>query len=139
MGKNTLEPMSQAIRRPATRKGTVMAVDLYQEITSRILALLDQGVVPWRSPILGRTKAGHPRNLKSGKHYRGVNVFLLAFTAWGKGYGSSYWLTFNQAKARGGNVRKGEKASMVVFWKTYETTDEKTGETKTVPVLRYYN
>ena len=113
--------------------------DLYQTVTDQIVAMLEAGVVPWRSPILGRSKAGHPKNLNTGKQYRGVNVFLLAFTSFAKGYGSSYWLTFNQAKERGGNVRKGEKSSMVVFWKQYETKDKQTGEPVRVPVLRYYN
>jgi antirestriction protein ArdC len=113
--------------------------DLYQTVTDQIVAMLESGVVPWRSPILGRSKAGHPRNLNTGKQYRGVNIFLLAFTAFAKGYGSSYWLTFNQARGRGGNVRKGEKSSMVVFWKQYETADKQTGEPVKVPVLRYYN
>jgi antirestriction protein ArdC len=116
-----------------------MTFDLYNEVTNQIIAMLDKGVVPWRSPILGRGTAGHPKNMESGKQYRGVNVFLLAFTAYAKGYGSSYWLTFNQAKEKGGNVRKGEKSSMVVFWKQYETTDKETGEPTTVPLLRYYN
>jgi antirestriction protein ArdC len=101
--------------------------------------MLDCGVVPWRSPILGRGTAGHPKNLDSGKAYRGVNVFLLAFTTFAKGYDSSYWLTFNQARQLGGCVRKGEKSSMVVFWKQYDTTDRETGEAKRVPVLRYFN
>lgn len=116
-----------------------MAFDLYQEITDQIVGMLDQGVVPWRSPILGRGTAGHPQNLESLKPYRGINVFLLAVTAHFKGYGSSYWVTFNQAKAHGGTVKKGEKSSMVVFWKQYETKDKDTGEDTTIPVLRYYN
>ena len=114
-------------------------LDLYQTVTDQILAMLDTGVVPWRSPILGRQSAGHPKNLESKKQYRGVNVFLLAFTAYVKGYGSSYWLTFNQAKQRGGSVKKGERSSLVVFWKQYETTDKQTGEPARIPVLRYYN
>jgi antirestriction protein ArdC len=116
-----------------------MTFDLYTEVTNQIVAMLDKGVVPWRSPILGRGTAGHPKNLESTKPYRGVNVFLLAFTAYAKGYGSSYWLTFNQAKARGGTVKKGEKSSMVVFWKQLEHTDEESGEEKRIPMLRYYN
>lgn len=48
-------------------------------------------------------------------------------------------MTFNQAQERGGNVRKREKSSMVVFWKQYETKDRQTGEDTTVPVLRYFN
>lgn len=116
-----------------------MSFDLYQTVTDQIVAMLDAGVVPWRSPIPGRTSAGHPKNMNTGKPYRGVNVFLLAFTAFAKGYGSSYWMTFNQAKERGGNVRKGEKSSLVVFWKQYETTDKDSGQPVKVPVLRYYN
>ena len=113
--------------------------DLYQSITDQVVAMLDAGVAPWRSPILGHASAGHPKNLNTGKPYRGINVFLLAFTAFAKGYESSYWLTFNQVRERGGNVRKGEKSAMVVFYKQYETKDRKTGEDVRVPVLRYYN
>src|SRR5580765_7648694 len=116
-----------------------MSAELYQRITDQIVAMLEQGVVPWRSPILGRQSAGQPKNLESDKPYRGVNVFLLAFAAWTQGYGSSYWLTFNQARTRGGNVKKGEKASLVVFWKQHELIDRDTGEPEVIPVLRYYN
>lgn len=124
-------------RTPASSSSS--SFDLYQTLTDQVVAMLDAGVAPWRSPILGRSSAGHPRNLNTGKPYRGVNVFLLAFTAYAKGYESSYWLTFNQIKERGGNVRKGEKSSMVVFWKQYETTDKQTGKDVKIPVLRYYN
>ena len=54
--------------------------DLYQTVTDQIVAMLEAGVVPWRSPILGRSKAGHPKNLNTGKQYRGVNVFLVTFS-----------------------------------------------------------
>lgn len=116
-----------------------MSFDLYQTVTDQIITMLDAGVVPWRSPILGRSSAGHPKNLDSGKKYRGVNVFLLAFTSYAQGYESSYWMTYNQAKQRGGNVKKGEKSSMVVFWKQLEAKDRQTGEDKKIPLLRYYN
>lgn len=123
----------------ATSRSTTSSFDLYQTITDQILAHLDAGVTPWRCPILGKSSAGHPVNLASRKKYRGLNVFLLAVTAWAHGYESSNWLTFNQARERGGNVRKGEKSSMVVFWKPLEVTDAKTGEKKDAFVLRYYN
>ncbi|HUO08146.1 MAG TPA: zincin-like metallopeptidase domain-containing protein [Phycisphaerae bacterium] len=113
--------------------------DLYSEITKQIMAMLEKGVVPWRSPILSRSTAGHPKNLNTGRPYRGVNVFLLAFTAYMKGYESSYWLTYDQARGRGGAVKKGEKSSQVVFWKPMEVVDEETKEKKKVFVLRYYN
>lgn len=119
-----------------------MAMEIYAEVTNKIVSMLEAGVVPWRSPILAQSTpggAGWPKNLDSGRDYRGVNVFLLAFTAWCNGYSSPNWLTFNQAKAKGGSVRRGEKASMVVFWKSYKTKDKATEEPVTVPVLRYFN
>jgi antirestriction protein ArdC len=63
-----------------------------------------------------------PANLVTKKPYRGINVFLLAL----QGYGSQFWLTFNQAKQLGGNVRKGEHGTKIVFWKfdTYEKEAE---------------
>ncbi len=112
--------------------------DLYQQVTDRIIEMLEQGVAPWRSPIMGTGTAGHPKNLISGRGYRGINVLLLAFAARSQGYGSACWLTFKQAQARGGSVRKGEKSSLVVFWKQYETEDRDTGKPKLVPVLRHY-
>jgi antirestriction protein ArdC len=131
-------PQSPSSGSPAPRQG-VRSFDLYSEITRQIIEMLEKGVVPWRSPILGLGKAGYPKNLNTGKPYRGVNVFLLAITAFAKGYSSSYWLTFKQAKERGGNVRRDEKASMVVFWKQLEVEDKQTGEKKLVPMLRYYH
>ena len=91
-----------------------MSTDVYQIVTDRIVGLLERGAVPWRIPYRGGA-AGFPRNLKSGKPYRGVNVFLLAVEAWSRGYESAYWLTFKQAGERGGHVRRGEKSTPVGF------------------------
>jgi antirestriction protein ArdC len=78
-----------------------------------------------------------PKNLISKREYRGINVFLLA----SRGYGSPYWLTYKQATEQGGNVRRGEHGSKVVFWKIdkYETEDAD-GQTlaKSSAILRYY-
>lgn len=108
-------------------------ISVYEIVTSRILEELEKGQVPWRKPW--RTLP--PANLVSKKPYRGINVFLLAL----QGYGSQYWLTFNQAKQLGGNVRKGEHGTKIVFWKfdTFETetADGETEERKSA-FLRYY-
>jgi antirestriction protein ArdC len=108
-----------------------MKSDPYQVITDRVIALLEQGNVPWQKPW----KSGEmmPRNLVSKKAYRGVNVFLLQAMM----YESPFWLTFNQAKELGGNVKRGEKSCPVVFWKWLDV-DEKE-ERKRVPFLRYYS
>jgi len=116
-----------------------MALDIYKAVTDRIVELLEQGTVPWRQPIRGSGGEGpYPTNLTSDRAYRGINVFLLAVTAWAEGYESPYWLTFRQAKEKGGHVRKGEKGSLMIFWKQYATQDKESGKDITVPVLRRY-
>ena len=71
---------------------------VYEIITSRIVEMLQQGTVPWRKPW--STDVGEPRNLISGKPYRGINVFLLS----AMGCASPYWLT-HQGKPPGGSLR----------------------------------
>ncbi|ELP34512.1 ArdC family protein [Rhodopirellula baltica] len=113
--------------------------DIYQEVTDRIVGYLEQGTAPWRNPIKRGTGDGWPKNMDSGKRYRGINVFLLGLTAWERGYSSDYWMTFNQAKAHGGQVRKGEKSSLVTFFKMYATKDKQTGEDIEIPMLKHFN
>lgn len=108
--------------------------DVYQIVTDRVISLLEAGTVPWRKPWAGGDYQ-FPRNLASGKAYRGVNVWLLSCA----GFGSPYWVSYKQARDRGGNVRKGEKSSLAVFWKRLDIDDKQTGERKFVPLLRYYN
>jgi antirestriction protein ArdC len=94
--------------------------DAYAQITERILELLRAGVVPWQRPW--RT-AGGPRNL-SGRPYRGVNALLLAC----QDYASPYWLTFRQARVRGGHVRRGERGTHVVLWRPVERRERAAAE-----------
>jgi antirestriction protein ArdC len=110
-------------------------MNVYDIITERILKKLEEGTVPWRKPWQGGD-AGIPRNVQTGFPYRGINVFLLAAA----GHASPYWLTFRQAKRRGGNVRKGEHGTPVIFWKWPDPEDGKDGgeDARAVPVLRYY-
>lgn len=113
--------------------------DVYRAVTDRILEMLDRGTVPWRHPIRDSRGGGWPVNIESGRPYRGINVFLLAITSWLKGYRSPCWATFRQATQRGGHVRRGERSSMVVFWKPYQRSDQESGDLITIPVLRHYN
>lgn len=111
-----------------------MSQKIYQMVTDRIVSLLEQGTIPWNKPWAGSSGFEPPMNLKSKHSYRGVNIFLLS----AMGYSSRYWLSFKQAKELGGQVRKGEKGTPVIFWKKVEVEDRETGEPKEVPVLRYY-
>ena len=113
---------------------------VYEVITTRIVELLQQGTIPWRKPW--SPGGGEPRNLVSGKAYRGVNVFLLSAMP----FASPYWLTYRQATERGGTVRKGSKGCPVVFWRWSNAGDDEQAETgqgeapakHQAPLLRYY-
>ena len=106
----------------------------YEIVTESIIKQLESGVAPWRKPW--RTEP--PANLVSKKEYRGINIFLLASL----GYGSRYWVTYRQAQVLGGNIKKGEHGSKVVFWKfdEYQKENKETGETENHKsiLLRYY-
>lgn len=115
-----------------------MPIDTYQEATNAILSALEKGTMPWRHPLLGGGQEYLPKNLNTGKTYRGINLFLLALAGCFAGYDSPWWLTYKQAQERGGHIRKGEKATTVIFWKELTITDEYTGKPKKVPVLRHY-
>ncbi len=103
-------------------------MDIYTAVTDRIIAQMEQGIIPWKKPWIANAKAiSHT----TGKAYSLLNQMLL-------GRPGEY-ITFKQCQEAGGHIRKGEKASMVVFWKWIEQEDEETGEKKEVPFLRYYN
>ena len=104
---------------PASSPSKPTRPDPYQLVTDLIIAHLEKGLVPWRCPW--NREVGRPRNLHTGKPYRGVNVMLLGcrFAA------SPWWITFNQAKERGGHIRKGSKGAVII---KYGTTTPKRGE-----------
>jgi antirestriction protein ArdC len=112
--------------------------DIEAQITQQVIDRLKDGVAPWRKPW--STAGWMPTSVATGKPYRGINSLILALVAEDKGYTSPLWLTFNQAKALGGRVKKGEKSTMVAFWKVLERTDDADGDTvvRKVPMLRYY-
>lgn len=109
-------------------------LDVYADVTGRVIAQLEQGTIPWRKPW--RCVDGTiPRNLVSGKPYRGVNLLLLSMSP----YSSPCWVTWNQARKLKGQVRKGERSTVVVFWKMLKVEDPSAAKGhKTIPMLRYY-
>ena len=92
--------------------------DVYARVTSQIVNAIEQGVGNWRMPwhTSGRF-AFSPINATSKKPYRGINTVCLWAAAEAKGYDSGEWATYQQWQERGAQVRKGEKATTVVFWK----------------------
>ena len=113
--------------------------DLYQTVTAKIIAALEAGTPPWFCPWATTPGLALPANLSSGRPYRGVNVLLLNLQQMAHGYSLNRWMTFNQARALGGCVRKGEHGSTVVFFKLLERDEAANDERrKVIPLLRAF-
>jgi antirestriction protein ArdC len=102
--------------------------DIYQTVTDNIVAALEVGTPPWVRPwrTAGNggdgTFEGVDVNYSTQKPYQGVNILALWAARWLRGYDRGQWLTLKQARALGGNVRKGERGTHIVFWKLRELT-----------------
>jgi antirestriction protein ArdC len=82
-------------------------MDVYKSVTDRIISALEKGTVPWKQTW----KSGTPANYVTGRPYSGCNMLLLSLVP----YPSPWWLTWNQIQKLGGSVRKGEKATPVIY------------------------
>ena len=112
----------------AYRKPASGAVSPATRITQEIIARLEAGTKPWIKPWRG-VPVSRPMRA-CGIPYRGMNVFWLWMVADMCGYASPYWMTYNQAKNLGAQVRKGEKSTIAIFYKSYtkEVEAPDTGE-----------
>jgi antirestriction protein ArdC len=99
--------------------------DVYRKVTDAIINAIENGVGTWRMPwhTSGRY-AFSPINAVSKKAYRGINTVCLWATAQAKGYERGEWATYQQWQDKGAQVRKGEKATLVVFWKFANDSSE---------------
>jgi antirestriction protein ArdC len=121
-----------------------MKADVYESVTAKIVAELEKGERPWFKPWNAEHAAGRiTRPLRSnGIPYRGINVVMLWGSAVEQGFSAPLWLTYKQAQELGGQVRKGEKGSLVVYANTISRTetDEATGEEheRDIPFMKGY-
>lgn len=115
---------------------------LYEDVTRQIMACLENDTKPWECPWDCTTSAGlMPMNASTGMPYTGVNVLLTWIAAQDQGFGSPLYLTFKQAQALGGNVRKGSKGTRLIFFKPVtraEKADSDEESTVTIPVIRKF-
>ncbi|MBN2489129.1 MAG: DUF1738 domain-containing protein [Methanosarcinaceae archaeon] len=110
-----------------------MSNKVYEIITEQIVEQLEKGIVPWHKPWSSETRM--PLNASTNKHYNGINIMLLA----SQGRYNPYWCTYRQCADLGGNVNRGEKGTMVIFWKISELQDPTDpGKMKKSAILRYY-
>lgn len=96
-----------------------MTTNAYAVVAQTIINQLEQGTAPWRKEWVS---SGYvPKSLSTKKPYTGINHWLLSFTAMANEFESPWWGTFKQVKAMGGSVRKGEKGSPVVLYKSIDS------------------
>ena len=119
-----------------------MSKDIHADITQRFIEALENGTRPWERDWL---TYGLPTRA-TGQQYRGINMLILADQAEQCGYTNPNWLTYNQAAELGGNVRKGEKSTAIVFYKQSQLVDgegapvaDANGKDKSLWLLRRYN
>ena len=114
-------------------------IDIYQEVTNKIIESLEAGVAPWRCPWERSGKSVMPYNFGTGALYSGINVILLYLAAAQNGYSSSAWLTYKQAQALGGQVQKGSKSVRCIFYKTIEVDGENGEDSKVFPMAKWFS
>lgn len=125
---------------------TTALKDVYSSVTNRIIEAMESGTPPWVHPWQSEAGSMLPFNLSSGLHYRGINVLLLNMQVMQCGYAVNRWMTYQQAKALGAQVRKGESGTEVVFFKMHEFDADsgdqpiagREADRKVVPLIRSF-
>lgn len=98
--------------------------DVHARVTNAIVAAIEAGAGKYRMPWHHDGCAvSRPTNVASRKPYRGGNVLALWAAAYGGRYGSGLWGTYRQWAELGAQVRRGETATTIVFWKAGRPAD----------------
>lgn len=136
-GSNKNE-MGKARNASKKRKVARVSKDMYQIVTDRVIAALENGVKPWACPWDRTNECSMlPMNLKTQSTYSGINILLLWSETVEQGFSSPYWLTYKQAQELGGQVMKGQKGTQIIYYKLWEKEDED-GEKETIPMLKTF-
>ncbi|TGR00975.1 DUF1738 domain-containing protein [Mesorhizobium sp. M4B.F.Ca.ET.190.01.1.1] len=112
--------------------------DTYQRITDTIVEQLEAGTKPWIRPWRGNARRSLTPRRATGEAYRGINVLMLWVAGQMFGYEENTWMTYRQAQDLGGQVRKGEKGSLVVKYGTFTPSDREDDEDGAIPYLKGY-
>jgi len=134
--------MGQAFKQGSCGEGRA---SLYDEVTARINAELEQGQIPWVKPWAeSGVPLGLPRSAATRRHYSGINILVLWDAVMRLGFASQEWLTFRQALSLGGNVRKGERGTTICYADTFvprgerERAREQGDDPSAIPFLKRF-
>ena len=125
-------------------RGDGSRASLYDEVTATIITQLEEGVFPWVRPwSKAKASLGLPRNAVTKRAYSGINVLILWGAVVEGGYPSQDWLTFRQAQAAGGCVRKGERGRTVFYADRFIPKGEReqvesSDEARSIPFLKRF-
>lgn len=112
--------------------------DTYQRITDAIIEQLEAGTKPWIRPWRGNSRGSLVPRRATGEAYRGINVLMLWLASELAGYEENTWMTYRQAQDLGGQVRKGEKGSLVVKYGTFTPKECEDDFERAIPYLKGY-
>ncbi|PLT98020.1 ArdC-like ssDNA-binding domain-containing protein, partial [Sinorhizobium medicae] len=112
--------------------------DAYQRITDAIIEQLEAGTKPWIRPRRGNSRGSLVPRRATGEAYRGINVLMLWLASELAGYEENTWMTYRQAQDLGGQVRKGEKGSLVVKYGTFTPKEREDDDERAIPYLKGY-
>jgi antirestriction protein ArdC len=113
----------------STHETSTQKLDVYRRVTDSIITAIETGIGEYKMPwIVRQDKGFSPVSVGSAKPYRGINTVVLWAQAQTKGYGSALWGTYQQWQQLGGQVRRGEHGSPVVYWGSYESKETEQSE-----------
>jgi antirestriction protein ArdC len=136
--KNTTKTTGNKTMRKFKKKAQV---DIYKHTSDMILEAMEQHGTDWCKPWKNTAMGGTLRNAITGHCYRGLNIFLLSHAIQVNGWTSGEFMTYNQAVAKGYQVKKGEKGSPITWFNMVKIkTEDKHGEEieRTIPNLKYH-
>ncbi len=91
---------------------------IYERITAEIITAMEKDAGEYRMPWHhDGSPAARPTNVATGVAYRGLNILALWAAAEHAGYSHGLWGTYRCWAKLGAQVRKGERATLAVFWK----------------------
>ena len=102
-----------------------MTASLHDEVTRSIIREMESGVLPWERPWRSGGVIESARNAATGRCYTGVNTLLLWNAVSRHGYACNRWMTFRQARAAAGGVRRKERGTRIVFASRYLPREER--------------
>ena len=121
-----------------TKQAKRTTAEIHRAIADKVIQAMQEHGSNWTKSWTVAAGDG-PLSMSTKKNYQGINWLILSMARATSGYTSGHWATYNQWKAMGAQVRKGERGEMVVLYKPIVVKDKETGEDKSIKLLRTFN